>query len=283
MTNPVDLILYIAVASLALLPAVYAVALEATRPHAASLRMKEAILTAEYGELLEDSATAVATSDESALQALHQSLQSYKERLAAVRQPAIHIAPSRALILPATLWALSIITGGVGRFATTYPSRISILLPLAALSLLVWGYVQVIMTLVTAHRAIEESLPKLEIAVTGPFETRDSKGGEARYTMKYDIAVVNNSTHTARGVQVAVGVPASGLYFPVLKPMVVTRGGRSVRIGFTPQFDLKPQDTYKQFLMLCPQGVGKYRLTFTPLCDDLIGAAKTVTLQVNKL
>ncbi len=94
MQHPVDLVLYIAIASFSLPPAVYPVAVDATRRHTASLQVKESILTADYLELLEGAKTTEPKpTHDQALPSLKQALRLSEKRLAAVRGPAVHLAP----------------------------------------------------------------------------------------------------------------------------------------------------------------------------------------------
>ncbi len=97
---------------------------------------------------------------------------------------------------------------------------------------------------------VQSFVPFLEITVSEPYETRESALGEKQYTLQINLEITNRSVITAHEVHVDVEVPLEGLIFPVLKPKSIDRDGRTIKIGYTPAFNLHSQDTYKQFYLL---------------------------------
>jgi hypothetical protein len=285
MNHPVEVLLYLAIASFALLPAVYAVALDASSHYMTTLQVKESMLTAQATKL---------TSERNELDSRHQSkdrerlarleveLRNYRRRIKQLRSPSVHLSPKRALLYPALAWGITILFGSLSKFsgASAQLKGVAFIVSLAAL---VPGYYQLYLTLNTASKAIEEGKPSLNIIIEGPYETQESKEGKSEFTMEYAVIVQNDSARTARSTQIAIETPDRGIYFPVLRPKKVLRNGTHSNIAYTPGFDLKPQEFYKQFVKLAPMAFGNYILVFTPVCDDWIGDSQTITFVPDRL
>lgn len=285
MNHPVEVLLYLAIASFALLPAVYAVALDASSHYMTTLQVKESMLTAQATKL---------TSERNALDLRHQpkdserlaklenELRNYRRRIKQLRSPSVHLSPKRALLFPACAWGISILCGSLSKFSGV-PGSLKAILFTASLAALAPGYYQLYLTLNTASKAIDEGKPSLNIIIDGPYETQESKEGKSEFTMEYAVIVQNDSARTARSTQIAIETPERGVYFPVLRPKKVLRNGTHANIAYTPVFDLKPQEFYKQYVKLAPMAFGSYVFVFTPVCDDWIGDSQTITFLPDRL
>lgn len=295
MSSLLEVVLWTAIASLALLPAVYAVVLNVLKPLIAARQAREASLTTRHALVAMEPREGM--TDRQALSALDARIKTYDADLQDLRSKGKHMSFRRALITPGVLWLVAVFLSGAGRIAASDAQALmqsgTSSSPIVALGWLTFavscaclllGYGQVAATLSATRDAIEDSLPRLDMAASQPYESTASANGTQPWTLQIDMEVSNTSTTVARNSQIEIICQnAEDLYFPVLKPKRMTRDGQSITSGFTPSFHIKGMDSYLQYLLIRPNRPGTYRLTFVPRSDDLIGDPQTLEFTVNSI
>ena len=277
-----DVILYSLIGSISILPAVYAIALNALGANAVIRRAKEADLISESIEIL-NNAISASTSNQQTLSDIQNTLDTQKKREKQINRISRNLTFRSAFIEPGVVWAVALVLASLAKFCNFggYGWINGILIGIATLLLLA-GYFSTSATLRAAQLTIESFVPKLKLHLSEPYETEDSINGSQPYTLQIDVVVENTSYITAKNVHVDIVIPEQGIITPVLKPKDVIRSGQTAKIGYTPSFDVSSNDNYKHFVLIRPVVVGQHSLTFRPRCENFVGHAQTVQFTATK-
>jgi hypothetical protein len=277
-----DVVIYAAIAALAILPAVYVIALN-------SLGADATIQSGHASSMVQDNlrelnhAIQNSGNDQEALLECKRRIREKEKQLKLLTRHGRNLRFFYALILPAFFWGGAIAVASVAHFAILPPLLANAVLQVIATIMLVLGFTQSFLTLASATFIAQGLAPKLELSVSEPSETSESKSGDKQTTYQFNVVVTNRSLKTAKGVHVSIEIPDRGLILPVSKPKEVLRGDRYVKIAYTPAFDLHAQDSYKQFVLVVPVQLGDYKIVFSPRCDDHSGFPKVVRFSPPKI
>lgn len=281
MTQSIEVVIYLAIASLALLPAVFALAAGSFGPLLARRRFQE---SEAYEDLATGLEAALRADQSQSLVEIEKAVEAQKRQFRRTAGMTADVSFGRAVMVPATAWSFALGLACVLKFSNVVPARFQDAAAIAAFVLLAIGYLQLLKTLRSSSRAAGDSATSLDLRVSEPFETEASKKGAKQFTLQVDMVAANRSSTVERSVQFEVEIPPRGIITPVGKPKEIERNGRLRRVLYTPHFPvLKPQDSYKQFLLLVPVESGNYTLRVRATSEDGLSETKRVQFHVGSI